>query len=73
MYNRSSRIPSFLLTLTLLLVHIINFSSSNIVYSEKEVTEITIVHTNDSHGRIKEDNSSIGLIKLDAKIKELKE
>ncbi|AFS79678.1 bifunctional UDP-sugar hydrolase/5'-nucleotidase periplasmic precursor UshA [Gottschalkia acidurici 9a] len=73
MYNRSSRIPSFLLALTLLLVYIINFSPSNIVHGEKEVTEITIVHTNDIHGRIKEDNSSIGLIKVDAKIKELKE
>ncbi|NLJ57980.1 MAG: LysM peptidoglycan-binding domain-containing protein [Tissierellia bacterium] len=65
----NKRIISLVLTFLLIL------SSFTFVFADTETTKITIIHTNDTHSRLLEDdyNGVIGFAKLAALIKEAKE
>ncbi len=61
---------------SLVLVALLILSSFSFAFAdETEITTITIIHTNDIHGRIEEDsyNNVMGLAKIAALIKEAKE
>lgn len=75
MLFNSKRILSLLLIFALVLgltftpVANVSFAEDTI---ESEPVNITIVHTNDTHARVKSDSSSLGFAKISTKIKELK-
>ena len=71
---RSRRIVSLFLSLALVLGIVLVPMQSKVFAEEVKATRLTIVHTNDVHGRIKGDEEKlIGFSKLAAKVKELKE
>lgn len=73
MISKSSKRLKLILILIVSLMSFITLDYEAIVYGDEEVQKISIVHTNDIHGRVKEDESSIGMTKLGTIIKELKD
>lgn len=63
---------SWLLTLMLLLSVVVPFNLS--LAEEQDITTLTIVHTNDTHGRVEEDKyAGMGFAKIATKVKEIRE
>lgn len=58
--------------LSLVLICLLVLSSLSLAFAADETTTITIIHTNDTHGRILGDSTSIGFAKIATLIKESK-